>query len=134
MKNEIDKQKDVAFYSASIQAWYTTKMELDKSILTLSSAAIGLLITFKKNFVIYGVFQSCLYVVSLLSFLAAIVVSLMIFSKNAEYIKNVIKSDSYKSDGKLGKLDTTLKLLFGAGIVLAALLSLSPFYELIQRG
>ncbi|WDT74288.1 MAG: hypothetical protein MPW16_13610 [Candidatus Manganitrophus sp.] len=39
------KAKELAFYEATVNAWITTKFEKDKHLLTLSLAAIGLLIT-----------------------------------------------------------------------------------------
>jgi hypothetical protein len=45
MGNEEDsyKEKDIAFYSATVNAWYTTKFEKDKHLLYLSTAGVGLL-------------------------------------------------------------------------------------------
>ncbi|MGY0582644.1 MAG: hypothetical protein ACW7DV_11235, partial [Paraglaciecola chathamensis] len=37
--------KNVAFYSTLLSAWIQTKMERDKTLITLSSAAIALLVT-----------------------------------------------------------------------------------------
>jgi hypothetical protein len=37
--------KDLAFYAASVEAWYSTGFERDKSLLTLAGGGIGLLIT-----------------------------------------------------------------------------------------
>ncbi|PKF49010.1 hypothetical protein AT251_22010 [Enterovibrio nigricans] len=40
-----NKEKEVEFYAATVGAWLNTKFELDKSLLTLSTGAIGLLVT-----------------------------------------------------------------------------------------
>ena len=37
--------KEVAFYGAVVEAWIGTRMEFDKSLLTLSLAGIGVVIT-----------------------------------------------------------------------------------------
>ena len=37
--------KNIAFYSTLLSAWIQTKMERDKTLVTLSAAAIGLLVT-----------------------------------------------------------------------------------------
>ncbi len=37
--------KNIAHFSVMLSAWVQTKMERDKTLVTLSSAAIGLLIT-----------------------------------------------------------------------------------------
>ena len=44
-QNEIDEQKKIEFYAASVAAWYESSLEHDKSLLTLSAGGIGLLIT-----------------------------------------------------------------------------------------
>lgn len=45
MSDEIEDQKRVEFYSAGLAAWYATRLEHDKSLLTLSAGGIGLLMT-----------------------------------------------------------------------------------------
>jgi hypothetical protein len=35
-------RKDVEHYASSVDAWYNTRLELDKSLLTLSAGGIGL--------------------------------------------------------------------------------------------
>lgn len=42
---EIDDQKRVEYYAASVNAWFNTSLEHDKSLFTLSAGGIGLLIT-----------------------------------------------------------------------------------------
>ncbi|MDA8663964.1 hypothetical protein N9L66_03280 [Porticoccaceae bacterium] len=37
--------KNVAYYSTMLSAWIETKMERDKTLVTLSAAGIGLLVT-----------------------------------------------------------------------------------------
>jgi hypothetical protein len=36
--------KELQFYAASVAAWYATKLELDRTSVTLSAAATGLLV------------------------------------------------------------------------------------------
>lgn len=40
---EAEKLERVEFYAASVAAWYATALEFDKTMITLSAAAIGLL-------------------------------------------------------------------------------------------
>lgn len=42
--NNEQSQKRVAYYSALISAWIQTKMEVDKTLIIISSAGIGFLI------------------------------------------------------------------------------------------
>src|ERR1700733_4671800 len=50
-KVEEEHQKhELAHYAATVTAWFNTKMEHDKSLLTLSTAAVGVLITLVTKF------------------------------------------------------------------------------------
>ena len=51
-KNSLEEQKGVAYYSALVNAWITTRMEKDKQLLTLSAAGIGLIIIFAAFLII----------------------------------------------------------------------------------
>ena len=42
---EIAHQKDVEYYASSVNAWFNTSLEHDKSILTLAAGGLGLFIT-----------------------------------------------------------------------------------------
>ena len=123
-KDELEQHKQIEYYASVLQAWQNTKMELDKNILTLSSAAIGLLVTFINTFGVKTQCQIILYIISIGAFLGAIISSLMIFSNNAKYLEKIIKDPNYSNDPTLGFLDKTLVITFVVGIVGTILLSI----------
>lgn len=48
--DELKQQKELALYTAQVDAWVTTSFERDKSLLTLSAGGIGLLLTILRVF------------------------------------------------------------------------------------
>ena len=99
-------------------------MELDKNILTLSSGAIGLLVTFINTFGVKTQCQIVLYIISIGAFLVAIISSLIIFNNNAKYLEKIIRDPSYTSDSILGFLDKMLIVTFIIGIIGTIMLSI----------
>ena len=127
-KIETDELKEVEFYSNQVQAFFTTALEKDKSILTLSSGAIGLLITFGSNFNITNITEKLLYIFSLISFLICIIILILIFGKNKDYIIADIKEKKElvnKHEQTLKYLDNSAMFLFLLGVILATILSIS---------
>lgn len=116
-----EKQKEIAYYSALVQAWIDNRMEKDKSILALSVAAIGFLVaivTGQDNPTPCGII---LFVISCASFLITIIGILCIFSINPRHIEEVINNDKGKED-LLTLLDHIVTLSFIVAIILAFVL------------
>jgi hypothetical protein len=122
--DEIEQHKQIAYYASILQAWQNTKMELDKNILTLSSGAIGLLVTFINTFGVKTQCEIILYIISIGAFLIAIISSLMIFNNNAKYLEKINQDSTYTNDPILGFLDKTLIITFVIGIIGTILLSI----------
>lgn len=115
--------KELAWYSAAIEAWLNTRFEFDKSILTLSSAAIGLLVTFVPDgaktieFVV-------VYVLALVCFLVSIFGVLAILKRNADALHAMITKNQQR-DVLLGALDWIVAITFVFGVVLTSFLGFS---------
>ncbi|MDD3050575.1 MAG: hypothetical protein PHR06_05455 [Candidatus Cloacimonetes bacterium] len=91
---EIDKQKDVEYYSNTVNAWYTTKLERDRSILIISSGGLGVLITILNFYGVKNYTEMILYFLSMFLFTVSIITMIIIFQKNAEYLEVVIGEKS----------------------------------------
>lgn len=114
----------VAYYSTMFNSWANTRMEKDKSILIISSAAIGFLMTLATK---ADLSQPCLVFLYLLDmgfFLASIGVVIYIFSRNSLYIGSIIKAinaggDKVEEvkDGILAFFDKVLIITFSLGII-----------------
>lgn len=76
--------KDIEYYAACVNAFIQTRMEKNKQMITLSGLGIGLLVTLRDE--VNDHFSLSLWSFSGLLFLISIGISLLIFSKNADYI------------------------------------------------
>ena len=131
--NSESDSKDVAFYTATVQAWVTTRMEKDRTTLNLSAAGIGLLVTLlttvgpssHSELLLYGLAGTC--------YASAIVVALLVFDRNSHYLEEVIKSRKDDDDATLIKLDRGMFWLFIAGVVLTGVLGMFTGYNRVQR-
>lgn len=118
---ESNEQKDVAFYSALINAWITTKMERDKLILTLASGGIALLVTLLSTIGIRNCLEAILYVLAFISFATTVFVIIIILDENSRYIEEII-STGKKTDLKLSRLDRITMISFVFGIIVSILI------------
>ncbi len=116
MEEEEKKKKEIAFYTATVTAWYTTKFEKDKYLLTLSSAGIGLLVTLVTTVGLKTPYTALMYALAVVSFLVCILVILAIFDRNAKHLENIIQKDEEK-DPALRAYDKIASFSFVFGIV-----------------
>ncbi|MNM68587.1 hypothetical protein D3C81_801510 [compost metagenome] len=121
-KTETQKQKEVEFYAASINAWFNTALEHDKSIFTLSAGGIGLLATLMT-----GVDNSrllYLYIAAMCAFSVSLCMILVIFRRNRTHIEQVLAGKE-TLDGILSLMDIGGKIAFGIGMILTAAIGIS---------
>ena len=108
------RQKKVAFYSKLVQAWISTRMEKDRTLLAISSVGIGALITLLTAFDINSYWEIIPYGVAALAFLSVIVILIIVLEKNADYIR-LLKDDrereKEKSKTSKEKIDREEKLI-----------------------
>jgi hypothetical protein len=124
-EESIDREKDVAFYSAVVGAWVETRMERDRSLLALSSAGIGLLVTLLTTVGVTESWQLILYGLDSLAFGIGIVTAVLIFQRNAEYLKQLTQNGDASGDPWLVQLDRVILVSFIFGMVLLAAIGLS---------
>jgi hypothetical protein len=98
------RDKEVAFYSALVQAWIGTKMERDKTLVTLSAGGIGLLVTLLTTVGVTFSWGIWLYAGALLSFLTTIATSVVVFDRNSKHIEDLIHQPGSR-DSVLKRLD-----------------------------
>lgn len=139
-ENELAKQelmeKHVAFYQTFLSAWTASRMEKDKQVLTLSALAIGLLTTFRSE--LDDVFAFCVWLSAGASFVISIVIILLIFGQNSDYIEQIIRDDN--QDKKMG-VEKSLQRktlwgfrLFVIGVVLTVFLAIYGTGFVISKG
>lgn len=125
-QEELKRQKDLVCYTSAVNAWYSTALEHDKSILTLSAGGVGLILTLLTSSV--GVSSSealILYILAILSFLVALIAVLWMFRRNKPYLQHVWQGTASDNDSFLACLDTFALCSFGAGVLFSAVLGVS---------
>lgn len=131
--SELQSQKDAEFYAANLNAWFTSSIERDKNLLTLSSGAIGILVTLLSTVGIQEQYQLYLYIPALFCFLTCIVLVLKVFKANQKHIEQVIQGFE-GFDAKLKIIDTSVNLAFGIGVTLSILIGITAaFHSNIER-
>lgn len=140
---ELDTQKEktsaeelynshaVEFRSQSIASFYNTKMEKDKTLLTLSIATLGFIITF-LNSTFELSWQTTLITSASAALLYTSYAIIKIFDKNGDYILASIKDENEKVKKislTLRKLDASATNSFYAGILLTVILAAVSQYK-----
>ncbi len=122
---EIAHQKDVEYYASSVNAWFNTSLEHDKSILTLAAGGIGLLITLLTTVGLSSAEALVLYVGAITSFLVALVSVLVVFRCNRTYIEQALAGKVGANDPMLARADSIALWAFGVGVVFTAVIGIA---------
>lgn len=126
--------KNIAYYSVLLQAWIGTRMERDKTLVTLSAAGIGLLVTLLTAVGVKHSWELVLYAGAVLGFLVAIWSSLVIYQLNSQHIEQAIRGSSER-DPRLEKYDKTSLRAFIASATLTLGIGLtSAVNHLLKEG
>jgi len=110
------------YCSTFTDAWVNTNIEKDKSILTISSGAIALLVTLLTSFKVSSIYILYYYFAALFYFLVTIILIIIVFEKNADYIELLLTDKENDKNGirlktLLFYLDRTIIYCFLAGIL-----------------
>lgn len=122
---EIDHQKDIEYYASSVDAWFNTSLEHDKSILTLATGGIGLLIALLPNVKLPAAEILVLYTGAIISFLVAIISILVVFRRNKTYIEQILVRKIAENDPVLAKADSIALWAFGFGAAFSAFIGIA---------
>jgi hypothetical protein len=117
-------QKEVEYYAAMVTAWFTTRIELDKSLLTLSAGGIGLMISLVTVFGIQSIESLLLFILALAAFICCIVAVLVILKRNSKHIEEVFRQNK-ATDPLLGILDSVAIVSFLSGVVLSVIIGVA---------
>ncbi len=120
--NDFDPAEAADLRSAARAAWFETSMEKDRSLLTLSAGAIGLLITLAST---TPVRSKVLFGLSVAAFVACIIAILIVFNLNRGYLLAVVQGTAPLKDEQLERLDGFAMAAFCAGVILFAAFGIS---------
>ncbi len=108
--------KEVEYFAAIANAWVNTRIEHDKSLLTLSAGGVGLLITLLSTVGIKTTDIFIFFALAIISFVICLGAVLWIYKRNATHLEDVIKDDA-KSDSLLSILDNVALGTFFIGVL-----------------
>ncbi|WP_286235597.1 hypothetical protein [Thalassotalea sediminis] len=125
----------VEFKSQSYSSFYNTTMEKDKSILTLSVAGIGFLITLLKLSDSLGYYDMAFFSIATVGFLISIFCIVTLFGKNADFIVDLAQEkDVTIKQHVLKQLDTWAIRTFYIAIIMSVCLGVSTSSTLFFKG
>ncbi|MGD0584568.1 MAG: hypothetical protein ABSA86_02180 [Oryzomonas sp.] len=110
-------------YCASFtDAWVNTNIEKDKSLLTISSGAIALLVTLLTSFKVSSKYILYYYFAALFYFMVTIILIIIVLGKNADFVELLLDDRENGKNGiwlknLLHNLDRTIIYCFFAGIL-----------------
>lgn len=119
--NKVNNEKNIQFHSQSINAWYMSSLEKDKSILTLSAGGIGVMITLLTTIGIDDYLTFTLFCLSIVSFLVSIFFIISVFELNKKYLTAVLKGDdtscfAIKTKDNIAIISFLIGILFAIAI------------------
>ena len=121
--NLIDSKK-TEFYSQAVAAWFASRLEHDKSLLTLSTAGVGVLVTIMQS-AINSVSSLLLYIGAIIFFVICLVSVLVIFRVNTSHIMDVVNNRAEGDSKILVILDQAATYSFFLGMLFSAILGMS---------
>lgn len=132
-KAELERLYAVEFRSQSYASYFNTIMEKDKSILTLSVAGIGFLITILQITESISRYQFAFFVIAAFFYLISIFCMITIFSKNGDFIINMTTDKSTEViQYKLKILDKIAIISFGIAIILSIIFGASSSFNKME--
>lgn len=123
-QSRVSEAKDIEFYSANLHAWFNTRFEHDKSLLTLSTGAIGLLLTLVSTLGVKSLESLILYIFALLCFLTCLGSLLWIFRRNAKHLEDIVNETAINDD-LLDILDRIAVASFMLGVIFSSIIAVS---------
>lgn len=117
-ERQVAQEKDVAFYTASVEAWLNTSLEYDKSIFALSGGGIGLLTTLLTTIGAPSIMILCFYALAVICLAASLILILIIFKRNKKHLEDVVFASEAIEDEVLKRLDLAVLWVFGMGAIL----------------
>lgn len=124
--------KNVAYYSAMLSAWIQTKMEHDKTLVTISSAAIALLVTLGT---VVGVRSACeiaVFMIGIISFIVCIGITLRVYQLNSKLIEQELRDDETKRP-RLKRYDRFAWTMFLVGMVSLGVIGVVAVFNKYQE-
>jgi hypothetical protein len=110
-------QKEVEFYAATVNAWYATTLEHDKSLFILAGGGIGIMISLLTTVGFDNYWVLSLFLLAIFSFLNCLAYLLRIFEGNRTYLEAIVQGAHQGADANLQRWDKIAKNSFLVGVI-----------------
>jgi hypothetical protein len=127
----VEAEREVAFYAAVVNGWLETRMEKDRSLLSISGFAIAALVAYLTTKGPHTRFEAVMSGISLLAFAGCCCTAVAIFHSNADALEALAICDEGRpsAEARLRRFDRLLLTCFVIGLVSVVAVGL----ELIVR-
>lgn len=116
----LSPEKQVEFYAATVNAWYATTLEHDKSLFVLAGGGIGIMISLLTTVGFDAYWVLLLFLVAILSFLNCLAYLLRIFEGNRHYLEALVTGGPERANTNLKRWDAIAKTSFLFGVIFSA--------------
>jgi hypothetical protein len=106
--------KAVAYYSALVNSWINTRLDRDKTLVTLSTAGVGILITLLTGRKVVGWPQWCSYSLALAGFILCVMLALHTMRLNSDYIEAILSKSDDEPKPEVDSIAAKLRCLDNA--------------------
>jgi hypothetical protein len=133
---EHEKNRDVEFYAAALDGYYTTSFEYDKGIFTLAAGGLGLLVTLLTTSTLKTLPELFGYLGGITAFSVDLLLLLWVFRLNKGHIEHVILEQEQLSSKKLKRVDFAVACFFVIGVAFTGFVGVSAgmdSYEKVKR-
>jgi hypothetical protein len=115
----------VEFYAATVNAWYATTLEHDKSLFVLAGGGIGIMISLLTTVGFDSYWVLALFLLAIFSFLNCLAYLLRIFEGNRAYLEAIIAASHQGADANLQRWDKIAKNSFLVGVIFSTIVALA---------
>lgn len=109
--------KEDLYYAAVVAGWLNSRLERDKSLLTLSAGGVGLVATLMTTVGPQSLVTLMLYALAALAFATSLFCIIRILDRNADHLKHIVAGTADRDAG-LARLDRVSFWAFVAGAAL----------------
>jgi len=122
---EHERSRDIEFYAAALDGYYTTSFEYDKGIFTLAAGGLGLLVTLLTTSTLKTLPELFGYLGGIRAFSDELLLLLWIFRLNKDHILHVVLQQEELSSKKLKRVDFAVVCFFVIGVVFTGFVGVS---------
>lgn len=108
-----------------LEAWIETRRETDRTLITLASGGIAVLVTLQTTLGVHSLLELRLYGAAFVAFLLAVLTGLWILRRDATLLAALIRGDRRSTDPMLKWLDRALLLSFVLGVLISGYLGIA---------